>query len=150
LTRSRAQAQDVTTSDGPAPDPLHGTLTARLRRTNACTDFLRSPALRMSLPIHCATEHIFTVDVEEYFQVGAFDRVVSRKDWDSLPSRLEHSIGILLELLARHDANATFFTLGWIVERYPSLVRRIAENGHELASARSASIARWRTHDLSS
>ena len=52
----------------------------------------------MSLPVHCATEHIFTVDVEEYFQVGAFDRVVQRKDWDSHPSRLEHSIGILREL----------------------------------------------------
>ncbi len=88
----------------------------------------------MSLPVHCATEHIFTVDVEEYFQVGAFDRVVQRKDWDSHPSRLEHSIGIILELLARHHANATFFTLGWVAERHPFLMRRIVDAGHEIAS----------------
>ena len=56
--------------------------------------------------------------MEEYFQVGAFDGVVDRKDWDSHPSRLEHSIGILLELLARHQASATFFTLGWIAEPF--------------------------------
>ena len=95
---------------------------------------MRSVALRMSLPMHCATEHIFTVDVEEYFQVGAFDRVLRREDWDSQPSRLEHSVGILLELLARHDANATFFTLGWVAERHPFLMRRIADAGHEIAS----------------
>lgn len=88
----------------------------------------------MSLPVNCATEHIFTVDVEEYFQVGAFDRVVQRKDWDSHPSRLEQSLGILLELLARHDATATFFTLGWIAERHPFLMRRIVDAGHEIAS----------------
>jgi len=88
----------------------------------------------MSLPVHCATEHIFTVDVEEYFQVGAFDRVVRREDWDSQPSRLEHSVGILLDLLARHQASATFFTLGWVAERHPFLMRRIAEAGHEIAS----------------
>ena len=88
----------------------------------------------MSLPVHCATEHIFTVDVEEYFQVAAFDRVLSREDWDAQPSRLEHSVGILLELLARHQANATFFTLGWVAERHPFLMRRIADAGHEIAS----------------
>ena len=91
-------------------------------------------ALRMSLPVHCATEHIFTVDVEEYFQVGAFDRVLRREDWDSQPSRLEHSVGILLELLARHHASATFFTLGWVAERHPFLMRRIVDAGHEIAS----------------
>ena len=88
----------------------------------------------MSLPVHCATEHIFTVDVEEYFQVGAFDRVLRREDWDAQPSRLEHSVGILLELLARHQANATFFTLSWVAERHPFLMRRIADAGHEIAS----------------
>jgi len=88
----------------------------------------------MSLPVHCATEHIFTVDVEEYFQVAAFDRVLRREDWDSQPSRLEHSVGILLELLARHQAYATFFTLGWVAERHPFLMRRIADAGHEIAS----------------
>lgn len=88
----------------------------------------------MSLPVHCDTDHIFTVDVEEYFQVGAFDRVVPRAQWDAQPSRLEHSVGILLELLARHQANATFFTLGWVAERHPFLMRRIVDAGHEVAS----------------
>jgi polysaccharide deacetylase family protein (PEP-CTERM system associated) len=88
----------------------------------------------MSLPVHCATEHIFTVDVEEYFQVGVFDGVLRREDWDAQPSRLEHSVGILLDLLARHHASATFFTLGWVAERHPFLMRRIADAGHEIAS----------------
>lgn len=134
MSWSRTLGQDVTTSNVIMPHLAGGTLTARLLRTNVRPNLSRSAALRMSLPMHCDTEHIFTVDVEEYFQVGAFDRVVSRKDWDSHPSRLEHSIGILLELLARHDASATFFTLGWIAERHPFLMRRIADAGHEIAS----------------
>jgi polysaccharide deacetylase family protein (PEP-CTERM system associated) len=88
----------------------------------------------MSLPLHCATEHIFTVDVEEYFQVAAFDHVVSRAEWDSQPSRLEHSVDILLELLASHGSTGTFFTLGWVAERHPFLIRRIVDAGHEIAS----------------
>ena len=78
--------------------------------------------------------HVFSVDVEEYFQVLAFEQVVSRASWDTLPSRVEESVGRLLELLARHSATATFFTVGWLAERKPALVRRIAEAGHEIAS----------------
>lgn len=134
MTLSRTLKQDVTTSNTLGANLVDGTLTARLLRTNERTNPSRSAALRMSLPVHCATEHIFTVDVEEYFQVGAFERIVSREDWDSHPSRLEHSIGILLELLARHQASATFFTLGWIADRHPFLMRRIVDAGHEIAS----------------
>src|SRR6185437_14365531 len=65
MTRSRTLGQDVTTTNAIAPRSVHGTLTARLPRTNGRTNFSRSAALRMSLPVHCATEHIFTVDVEE-------------------------------------------------------------------------------------
>ncbi|HLQ24241.1 MAG TPA: polysaccharide deacetylase family protein, partial [Gemmatimonadales bacterium] len=78
--------------------------------------------------------HVFSVDVEEYFQVLAFEQVVSRASWDTLPSRVEESVGRLLELLARHSATATFFTVGWLAERKPALIRRIAEAGHEIAS----------------
>ncbi|MGQ0715410.1 MAG: XrtA system polysaccharide deacetylase [Gemmatimonadaceae bacterium] len=78
--------------------------------------------------------HFFSVDVEEYFQVNAFESVVSRARWGSFPSRLAPSIDRLLDLLARHRATATFFTLGWIAEQHPRIVRRIAAAGHELAS----------------
>jgi polysaccharide deacetylase family protein (PEP-CTERM system associated) len=74
------------------------------------------------------------VDVEEHFQVSAFDQVLTRADWDAQPSRVEANTDRLLELLARHGARGTFFTLGWVAERRPALVRRIAAMGHELAS----------------
>lgn len=77
---------------------------------------------------------IFTVDVEEYFQVSAFDKLVDRAQWGSYASRVERSVDLLLDLMARHRAIGTFFTLGWIAERYPRVVRRIAAGGHEIAS----------------
>ena len=75
-----------------------------------------------------------TIDVEDYFQVSAFSAHISRDSWDTLPCRVEANIERILALLAEHDARATFFTLGWIAERYPELVRRIVDAGHELAS----------------
>jgi polysaccharide deacetylase family protein (PEP-CTERM system associated) len=78
--------------------------------------------------------HIFSVDVEEYFQVLAFERAVPRSEWDRMPSRVEASVDQLLELLDRHEATGTFFTVGWLAERKPALVRRIADQGHEIAS----------------
>lgn len=78
--------------------------------------------------------HLFSIDVEEHFQVSAFDRILSRDDWGRQPSRVERNTDLLLDLLARHGAHATFFTLGWVAERQPDLVRRIASAGHELAS----------------
>jgi len=80
-----------------------------------------------------APEHFFTVDVEEHFHVNAFDRLVSRDDWDRLPSRVERNVDVLLDLLARHNALGTFFTLGWVARRSPDLIRRIAGGGHEIA-----------------
>ena len=79
-------------------------------------------------------QHFFTVDVEEYFQVNAFEQAVPRDRWDALPSRVERSIDVLLDMLAAHGAHATFFTLGWIASRHPQVVRRIAAAGHEIAS----------------
>ncbi len=75
-----------------------------------------------------------TIDVEDYFQVSAFASTIPRKQWESLPCRVERNIDIALALLDEGKAHATFFTLGWIAERYPTIVRRIVDNGHELAS----------------
>jgi len=80
------------------------------------------------------TLHHFTVDVEEHFQVSAFEGRVSRGDWDRLPSRVEGNVDRLLALLARHGARGTFFTLGWVAERHPAMIKRIVGAGHELAS----------------
>jgi polysaccharide deacetylase family protein (PEP-CTERM system associated) len=78
--------------------------------------------------------HIFSVDVEDYFQVSAFEGIVSRDRWDSYPSRVERNTDVLLELLARHRVHGTFFTLGWVAQHFPGLVRRIVAAGHEIAS----------------
>lgn len=78
--------------------------------------------------------HHFSVDVEEYFQVAALEAVVHRAQWSSYESRVARSVDVLLELLERHDALGTFFVLGWVAERDPGLVRRIAAAGHEIAS----------------
>ncbi len=78
--------------------------------------------------------HHFTVDVEEHFQVSAFEGSVPREDWDGLESRVAGNVERLLVLLAEHDARGTFFVLGWIAERHPGIVRDIAAAGHEVAS----------------
>jgi len=75
-----------------------------------------------------------TVDVEDYFQVSAFEGSIERKDWSSLPCRVETNTQRILELFAEHEVHATFFVLGWVAERYPGLVREIADAGHEVAS----------------
>ncbi len=75
-----------------------------------------------------------TVDVEDYFQVSAFEPHIDRADWDRLECRVERNVARILELFARHNAKATFFTLGWVAQRYPALVRQIVQQGHELAS----------------
>lgn len=75
-----------------------------------------------------------TVDIEDWFQVGAFEQVISRARWDGCAHRFEANTDRVLQLFARHNVSATFFILGWIAERAPALVRRIAEAGHEIAS----------------
>lgn len=78
--------------------------------------------------------HHFTVDVEEYFQVSALEGYVARADWERMPSRVVVQTHQILELLAQHNARATFFVLGWVAERHKDLVREIARQGHEVAS----------------
>lgn len=75
-----------------------------------------------------------SVDVEDYFQVSALAPCVQRSSWEERACRIERNVERLLELFERHDAKATFFTLGWIAERYPQVVRQILRGGHELAS----------------
>ena len=75
-----------------------------------------------------------SVDVEDYFQVSAFENHVSRGDWDSLPSRLPRNIERILQLFDDADCKATFFTLGWVAAKLPKLVADIAAQGHEIAS----------------
>lgn len=75
-----------------------------------------------------------TVDVEDYFQVSAFDQVMPRERWESMESRVVRNTERLLELFQGAGVTATFFVLGWVAERHPALVRRIAAAGHEVAS----------------
>ena len=75
-----------------------------------------------------------TIDVEDYFQVSAFAPYIARADWERRECRIVRNVSRILELLAVRDTKATFFTLGWIAERYPDLIRRIVREGHELAS----------------
>jgi polysaccharide deacetylase family protein (PEP-CTERM system associated) len=75
-----------------------------------------------------------TIDVEDYFQVSAFAPHIARSEWNTRECRVQHNVEVILEMLQRHDTKATFFTLGWIAERYPGLIRQITAQGHEIAS----------------
>jgi polysaccharide deacetylase family protein (PEP-CTERM system associated) len=81
-----------------------------------------------------AIVNALSVDVEDYYQVGAFAKRISREDWDRYPSRVEANTSAMLDLFEDAKVHATFFVLGWIAERYPSLVRTIVARGHEVAS----------------
>jgi len=81
-----------------------------------------------------ALTNALTIDVEDYFQVSAFAPYIRRDEWDTRECRVERNVGRILELLAEREVKATFFTLGWVAERYPQLVKRIVQGGHELAS----------------
>ena len=85
----------------------------------------------MTAPSIC---NAMTVDVEDYFQVSAFERYISRDDWDRLPHRVERNTNKILDLFAEYGVKSTFFTLGWVAERYPQLIKRMVNEGHELAS----------------
>jgi polysaccharide deacetylase family protein (PEP-CTERM system associated) len=75
-----------------------------------------------------------SVDVEDWFQVGAFETIIGRDQWDGLDQRVERNGQAVLDLFAEAEVKATFFTLGWVAERYPALIRRAADAGHEIAS----------------
>ena len=75
-----------------------------------------------------------TVDVEDYFQVSAFESTVSTDKWDEMPLRVGHNTHRLLDLFAEKGVKSTFFTLGWVAKRCPDVIKRIVDEGHELAS----------------
>ncbi len=75
-----------------------------------------------------------SVDVEDWFQVGAFEKTIARAQWDGLESRVERNCDAILGLFADTGIKATFFTLGWVAQRHPAMMRRIAQQGHEIAS----------------
>ena len=75
-----------------------------------------------------------TIDVEDYFQVGALADRIARDAWDTYPCRVERNVDVILALLDAAKAKATFFTLGWVAERYPQMIRRMGDAGHEIAS----------------
>ena len=81
-----------------------------------------------------ALVNVLTVDVEDWFQVGAFEQSIGRDDWDRCVHRVEGNTDRVLDLFARGGVSGTFFILGWVAERFPALVRRIADAGHEVAS----------------
>ena len=75
-----------------------------------------------------------SVDVEDWFQVGAFERTIHRDDWDACEDRVARNGAAVIDLFARANVTATFFTLGWVAQRHPALIRRAADAGHEIAS----------------
>jgi polysaccharide deacetylase family protein (PEP-CTERM system associated) len=85
-------------------------------------------------PVTTEIINAMSVDVEDYFQVSAFEKIVSPQEWDHFESRVEANTDRMLRLFDDVGVRATFFVLGWVAERYPGLVRRIAAQGHEIAS----------------
>ena len=76
----------------------------------------------------------FTIDVEDYFQVSAFEPYIDRASWEILPRRVTRNTNLILEMLGEQEVKATFFVLGWVAQRHPELIRAIADGGHEVAS----------------
>lgn len=88
-------------------------------------------------PGSCSSSGIvngLSVDVEDWFQVGAFENVIARGEWDSIKTRVEDNVYRVIDLFAEADVSATFFTLGWVAKRHPNMIRRIVDAGHEIAS----------------
>jgi polysaccharide deacetylase family protein (PEP-CTERM system associated) len=93
-----------------------------------------SPASDAMKPSPGGIVNAMTVDVEDYFHVSAFDNIVSRAGWDGFDSRVARNTDRMLELFDQANVRATFFVLGWVADKFPALVRRIASAGHEVAS----------------
>lgn len=88
-----------------------------------------SAAYRGSLPVNA-----MSVDVEDYFQVSAFEEHVGRSKWDTMPNRISRNVDRILQLFDDADTKATFFILGWVAEKLPNVVSQISAEGHEIAS----------------
>ena len=95
----------------------------------------------LSLP--AGSSNAMTCDVEDYFQVSAFEGLISREQWPSIDCRIPTNVDRTLERLEQYGAKATFFTLGWVAEHHPEVVRRISDEGHEIASHGMAHFRVW-------
>ena len=95
---------------------------------------IRTPPTAPTQPDGAPMRNALSVDVEDWFQVGAFEKVIGRDAWEKLPRRVERNTDLVLDLFEQAGVKGTFFTLGWVAARHPRLIRRIAEAGHELAS----------------
>ena len=95
---------------------------------------MNSPSAPFAKPQAATIRNAMTIDVEDYFQVSAFAPHIARDSWPARECRVEANMDRILGILDAGQVRATFFTLGWIAERYPALVRRIVAGGHELAS----------------
>jgi polysaccharide deacetylase family protein (PEP-CTERM system associated) len=98
------------------------------------TDSTPAPYVAQPAAVPGPLRNLFTVDVEDYFHVAAFASIVPASTWDRYPSRVVDNTLRLLDLVGEAGVRGTFFVLGWVAERQPQLVRRIAEAGHELGS----------------
>ena len=90
-----------------------------------------------------ASANGMTCDVEDYFQVSAFEKVIPKTRWNEFECRLPRNVDRVLQLFADAGVSGTFFTLGWVAENFPEVVRRIADAGHEIASHGMSHIRVW-------
>jgi polysaccharide deacetylase family protein (PEP-CTERM system associated) len=95
---------------------------------------LQSDALGDHIRSGEAIVNAMTIDVEDYFHVEAFSEIIPSSRWSDLPQRVEQNTERVMAILSEAGVKATFFTLGWVAERYKALIRRIVADGHELAS----------------
>lgn len=100
--------------------------------TSSAADPLSKSAL-VAQDVQFGPQHAFTVDVEEWYQVGAFERTLDRDQWHTLESRVEHQTYTILDRLSDKGLTGTFFCLGWVAERHPLLLQAIHKAGHEVA-----------------
>jgi polysaccharide deacetylase family protein (PEP-CTERM system associated) len=108
---------------------------ARRDAPAACNGFMMDHGSAVGLPPGAGLAvPVFTVDVEDWFQVSAFDAHVDRARWSDCESRVVRNTERLLAVMSDNGARGTFFTLGWVAERFPALVRTIVDAGHEVAS----------------
>jgi polysaccharide deacetylase family protein (PEP-CTERM system associated) len=95
---------------------------------------MNAPIFPLPEPEPPAVVNGLSVDVEDWFQVGAFEDVIARGEWESIKTRVEDNVYRVLDLFAEADVRGTFFTLGWVAQRHPEMIRRIVAGGHEIAS----------------
>ena len=91
------------------------------------------PSIRLLPPVR-SPRNLFTADLEEWFHVCGAGPALDSRHWDGLPSRVEATTGVLLDMLDRAGVHATFFVLGWVAERHPRLVERVRAAGHAIGS----------------